>query len=1117
MSKDYLLFKTKANRKADSLTIIDYKKPNAVKDNIVKLNLDDLLKYRVELALKENILTETKNKNIEYLSESELSSILLIKSIKNVENDQLKLKKDSVIKVSDFTENELNELIEIEKFVDDLIGKRETTLSNINVESLGYYIKVEHLLRIGIENELNDTLCSNLNQKVIGCLLIWENDAIIKWEKDNLSSSVKKLEQEKIIKTNMERISSLRKELIKENTRLGQLKSISNNKMASTAFVDTIVRREDSIIYIKEKIRKLFHEICKIELERIRCGIGSNNNYLDTIISKFVIKYDALNDNNYDIYALPANNTSSKKSILGLGSAVNFDVIIGGLVNFVAKRFKEELANQLFDKLKNTLNKDTITEIAVLKTMLPRTHHFLVTIDEYNLPKLYNELKQNIEYDLNHLSEQIYNLKDIPEINKEITNDYQSELAFEGFWLYKQMLDMNNPVDLVSKIETMPVCQKWDNQRKSCDTGTIEYNIANTIKLISLLSNSLTVTNGESRVWVDAEEFKRNIKNENFYYLYFGLLLQQDKNYFDVTFKNKNESIVFSNSINKQFATYNSTLKPKFEKVLFDFVDAAENVNNEVALVSKLKKQNLPVSSDTIYNLLTASINVIEKASSLSDSLISLIKPDKEYNHKPISEFVGYARTGTEVFKELSDENYISAFMLILEKLNETLNKEKVINSQDIQLLKEEITNEQTLFYSFYKPDNYDKKKDKNIASILIMMDQLTTAITKSDPIYNSSNLSLTNSIQNDLIEIQNAVAKLKLSNADLQKWFLCINKINGYLSTNAITDNTLRQVSSYNFNNYKNLYLIKTLDSLNKIINEFKRKPNLPHLKRILVKKELIDIADIISLLKNTNEKMLFHKGRISTTMLKINKIENRLTLLNIDNLSGFRFTTFDDWKGNLKLTEESNLKFISSKTHEILNFVLGLATAKTDDEAAKVIEKAAVPAGGYSIKNKSRFTISLNSYAGFYGAIEQRYYKVIDTANQNIIKDSSAWGKAWGFSAPVGFSFNWGMGKKKEWNLGIHISLIDIGALVNFRVSDSSELPKFDYRNIFAPGAHFVISPIKNNPVTFGVGIQKGPNLISYKKDLDNFYHGWRVNAFVVVDIPIFYLYKKTRFLNQ
>lgn len=784
-----------------------------------------------------------------------------------------------------------------------------------------------------------------------------------------------------------------KRELLKANEKIDAIKTNLGKGTKSEISKDDIETCRNEINEIKKSIRDCNYLIVKHELDAIGNIISSKNNFLDTIINRFKIKYESLNNDVYDKYALPATNASSKKSLIGLGSAVNFDVIIGGLVNFIAKRFKEELANQLFDRLKKTLNNDSITEIAVLKTMLPRTHHFLVSIEEYNLPKLFNELKQNVEYDLNHLAEQMYNLKKVPDIRNEIKKDYQSELAFEGFWLYNQMLVMNNPVDLVSKIETMPVCQEWDKSKKSGDTAIIKYNIANSLKLISLLSNSLTVTNGESRAWMNVEDFKRNIKNENFYYLYFGLLLQQDRNYFNVKFRDKGTNLLsFNDSINKQFTTYNGVLKPKFELVLSEFIDAAENVNNQVTLVSKLKKQDIPISSDTIYNLLSACINVIDKAAAFGDSLVSLINPDSKVDFKSIQNYIGYARTGAEVYRELGNENYVMALMLVLEKLNSTFVKEIVsIDDQRISSLQKELKKAENQLDTITSHHSNNKMifKKKNKKKAIKLLKKIPVILSDLDFENAATYSNQISSIQAELNDIKRYVNKLKLNHDAKKNWYECLKEINKNIPTS-----------------------------------------------------------------------------------------------------------------------------IISPKTHEVLNFVLGLATAKTDEEAAKVIEKAAVPAGSYSIKNKSKLTVSVNAYAGLFGTYEYRYnhntYVRID-GNDTIHYE---WKPNYGITAPVGISLNWGLPNKKS-NLGLNLSIIDLGALVNFRLSDSAELPKFDYINIFSPGLHFVYSPF-NNFITFSIGAQLGPNLISYKRSLEK-YSTVRFDASIVVDIPVFYLYKKSRFLNK
>lgn len=1219
------VFKGKIDKIDISLKIMDLDKLLNLKEKLI-FKIDSLEQLAEKLKLKDvNLLQLKKDKKIELDATSyntELKKIIE-KELQNLNKTEDSVRNQKIL---------VNDLIKEKKLcqsdVDNLIKWRNDPSINWNVSASTNYSEVRCFLISRLNtNEFKsyNSIIYSICMEISYFLLIWENDYLTKWEENNIT----RLKQDLSVSSKKALINRLKKELLMETEKYEGIKRVTNitDKGGFTELFTKNADRKVTIVELKEEIRKISHEIVKIELQNIQEGIGSDNDFLGTIISGFVTKYDALYGDNYDELALPNTNASSKKSLLGLGGAINFDVIIGGLVNFIAKRFKEELANQLFDKLKKTLNNDSITEIVVLKTMLPRTHHFLVSIEEYNLPKLFNELKQNVEYDLNHLAEQVYNLKKVPVIRDEIKKDYQAELAFEGFWLYNQMLVMNNPVDLVSKIETMPVCQQWDIPTKTGDTvGKKKYNIANSLKFISLFSNSLTVTNGESRAWMNAEDFKRNIKNENFYYLYFGLLIQQDRNYFNVKFVNKDDKfVVFNDSINKQFATYNDKLKPKFELVLFDFIDAAENVNNQVTLVSKLKKQDIPISSDTIYDLLSASINVIDKAAALGDSLVSFINPDLKVDFKSVQNYIGYARTGAEVYKELGNENYVMALMLVLEKLNSTFTKEdNPIYSERIPSLKDSILSAKMILEEFSNNNYYDKevfKKNKKAATIYLNeISEIFNKITPGDTSSKNSQalpyLSKSMFIKENLLNIKRTAklyntAKLciidttgvvilmgKLEKLDSIFMNRAANKISFVEDTAYINDTALVVLENLSIKNpsFKKSYkrkknkVIKSLNEIFEILNKIDPKDaafnddkasylsksilikvDLTNIKDIAAEniepKEVLDIETLMAALDNLDAIFLkvngsgqndakslksFEEGinaaskslkifiiNDSYNMKSLNSNKNKAVkslnviselLNNLDfkdsayyssQISSIQAELVDIKKyvGKLNLDDISKeqlskylneinslapVTFISPKTHEILNFVLGLATAKTDEEAAKVIEKAAVPAGSYSIKNKNNCTLSLNSYVGFFAAGEY-----------SVIKPCS-WKFNYGFTAPVGFSVNMGFSNGKG-NAGWFLSLIDVGALVSFRLSDStSELPKFDYRNIFAPGVHFVINPINNFPLTLGVGFQKGPNMISYK-NTPHRYSGWRIDGFVAVDIPIFYLFKKTRFLNK
>jgi len=172
--------------------------------------------------------------------------------------------------------------------------------------------------------------------------------------------------------------------------------------------------------------------------------------------------------------------------------------------------------------------------------------------------------------------------------------------------------------------------------------------------------------------------------------------------------------------------------------------------------------------------------------------------------------------------------------------------------------------------------------------------------------------------------------------------------------------------------------------------------------------------------------------------------------------------------------------------------SFAANIVLAKDGDEAEQAIEAIALPAGSYSIKQKSRYNISLNGYIG-YG---------YDVNHGN------------GVYAPLGFSFS--AGGKKSGAITIFASMIDVGSVVSYRLTNgnSAELKQeVRLESIISPSLQVFYS-IPSLPVAIGAGWKRTPKLF-YSKNGFEFPEASKnvVNIALLIDIPIITLLNRTR----
>lgn len=155
-------------------------------------------------------------------------------------------------------------------------------------------------------------------------------------------------------------------------------------------------------------------------------------------------------------------------------------------------------------------------------------------------------------------------------------------------------------------------------------------------------------------------------------------------------------------------------------------------------------------------------------------------------------------------------------------------------------------------------------------------------------------------------------------------------------------------------------------------------------------------------------------------------------------------------------------------SKTTKYLSFAANIASASTSEEMKEAINSVALPPGSYSIKQNSNFNISANAYIGY--AYDLNFGTKKDPVFAN------------GVYAPVGVSFNWGLGKNKKGGaFSIFISFIDVGAIASFRLSNGmtdSLKQEVRFESIISPSTQLIYE-IPRTPISLCAGWRFTPKL--------------------------------------
>ena len=178
----------------------------------------------------------------------------------------------------------------------------------------------------------------------------------------------------------------------------------------------------------------------------------------------------------------------------------------------------------------------------------------------------------------------------------------------------------------------------------------------------------------------------------------------------------------------------------------------------------------------------------------------------------------------------------------------------------------------------------------------------------------------------------------------------------------------------------------------------------------------------------------------------------------------------------------------------------------SEDSDAIKEIIKKHVAPSVSFIHKKEYTSTISITSQPGYFVSTES-------IENNN--------GFVSGITLPIGFEFTWKVKKRPDptkkiqngSSIGIFAQLLDLGAMLNFRVhDDSSTLPdKVEIKHVFSPGGSITYG-LKNSPLTFALGYQYTPQLRKITLDNGNeiLPNGHRIFLQIAWDIPLVNIYR-------
>lgn len=798
------------------------------------------------------------------------------------------------------------------------------------------------------------------------------------------------------------------------------------NDVFTTKLNTAITEFEDNKKSINATKTALFYAITALKNQKVE---KINNTVLKDILHEIIKNYDAAKQDILfkKIEALDSNHdTTTDTAITQLIADIkNNYKAIRDITFTKLDEFKNE-SNHLKTDYSSILNSLNSSDINAYKKLLE---------DEVNILK---KESKNIKY------------KKAKEAAEKVITSFTSNQTIDS---------LTTLIKEFKKVSVMPTSQK------------LQYNVANTIKLASMLAHSLMIVEDGKPKFASTAFMSGYSSEVNFYLLYIGFLHQQNKKYYNVAYilgddvKELDLSRVmvsFSPEIVNQKAKEFRVVSENLIKIASN----AEKLHNSLVDIKKANAAGEKITAEQVHSLTADVIDFSEDVLTSVDTIISTpsLKLFDTADIKTIlaktKPYITTARTVNDIFMDLHTKKYTTALIKAIE-IPTAFGKE----GEQYQL--------------------YDK------------ISKVTNTLSASQRAYNLKKLlSYTRTYDDERGKTQKDVAtwikisfesdsdyiQYKTDYADV--YTTIINENEGFYDK--IKEFKKKIATDTLF--YRTYLDLDTKRIAKRTIEFIKKKApgtSVPSNLEINIK-DILDRSIAFYLTGDTNNKK---------------ELEEQKRLL-LQNLRYYLPEMFPDI-----------FQFKDENVVKLIHFVNDLANAENAEDVEKALNTFALPPGSSSLKEKVNSYFSVNAYPGLYGGFT--------TSSLNK-------GDTWttGFTAPVGLYAQL-MGNRSFGTLGLFIPVIDIAAPVRLRLGNNTDqLPDLEFKDIFSPGLYLSYG-FNKSPFAINAGCQYGPSLksvdsVTTTDEQGNANQGLenRIEKKIVywslsltIDIPLFTLHAKSR----
>jgi len=334
--------------------------------------------------------------------------------------------------------------------------------------------------------------------------------------------------------------------------------------------------------------------------------------------------------------------------------------IANGISDLLIERGKEELTVAFFDRFKTFS-----TAHPEFQILFPATTSNLNNLLTYSYPQMIPALRLGFMNDLKQIPYNLDGVLELPKYQLLLENFPEVTVAIRSIKLLHQLeTGTSNAADIINEFANFP---EWKKQ------GSIGFeNMANTLQLAAIFSQSLRTNKKDTTIWVSAADVDKMLANNGLTQIYLGLLYQQIYNK-GIKFHVDSKHPATTERLADILAAQKSVVI-LFQSKIAAFITIADKVTlTYKSLKSAINAKKLTDSA--IYNYINISLDAVDYSCSIVKLFDTTLTSDQ---------YLTIARKANSLYRDVYSKQYTAIVSDAVDFLTEVhdLTKDNTSNSR---------------------------------------------------------------------------------------------------------------------------------------------------------------------------------------------------------------------------------------------------------------------------------------------------------------------------------------------------------------------------------------------------------------------------------------------------